>query len=70
LVTLAEAWTGLGDEAKSQVYQNQALALDPLLPQWMIDTTREQLKNLRALLADSMLKSGLNPGMSTKQTTL
>jgi tetratricopeptide (TPR) repeat protein len=64
LATLAEAWTGLGDEAKSQVYQNQALALDPLLPKWMIDTTREQLNNLRALLADSMLKSGLNPAQA------
>ena len=63
LATLAEAWTGLGDEAKSQVYQNQALALDPLPSQWMIETTREQLKNLRALLADSMVKSGLNPGI-------
>ena len=64
LATLAEAWTGLGDENKSQVYQNQALALDPLLPEWMIDTTQEQLKNLRVLIADSMLKSGLNPAQA------
>jgi tetratricopeptide (TPR) repeat protein len=59
LATLAEAWTGLGDEAKSQEYQNQALALNP--PQWMIKNPREQLKKLRELLADSPLKSELNP---------
>jgi hypothetical protein len=64
LATLAEAWTGLGDENKSQVYQNQALALDPLLPEWMIDTTQKQLKNLRVLIADSVLKSGLNPAQA------
>ena len=58
MATLAEAWTGLGDEAKSQEYQNQALALDPPPPQWMIE---EQLKKLRALLAASSLKSGLDP---------
>ena len=57
LATLAEAWTGLGDEAKSQGYQKQALALNP--PQWMIKNPREQLKKLRELLADSPLKSEL-----------
>jgi hypothetical protein len=51
LATLAEAWTGLGDEAKSQKYQNQALALRP--PQWMIASLQEQLKSLRTLLVDS-----------------
>jgi hypothetical protein len=61
LATLAEVWTGLGDQAKSQQYQNEALALDPPPPQWMIESTQEQLKKLRALLADSPLKSGLNP---------
>jgi tetratricopeptide (TPR) repeat protein len=59
--TLAEAWTGLGDEAKSQEYQNQALALNPPPPQWIIESTQEQLRKLRTLLADSLLKSGLNP---------
>ena len=58
LATLAEAWTGLGDEAKSQEYLNQALALDPPPAQWMIESTQEQLKKLRGLLADSPLKRG------------
>jgi hypothetical protein len=61
LATLAEAWPGLGDEAKSQNYLNQALTLDPPPPQWMIKSTQEQLKKLRDLLGDSLLKSGLNP---------
>jgi hypothetical protein len=61
LATLAEAWTGLADEAKSQEYQNQALSLDPPPAQWMIESTQEQLKKLQALLADSLLKNGLNP---------
>jgi tetratricopeptide (TPR) repeat protein len=52
LATLAEAWTGLGNEAKSQEYQNQALALDPPPPKWMTESTQEQLKQLRALLVD------------------
>lgn len=56
LVTLAEAWTGLGDEAKSQEYQNQALALYPPPAQWMIESTQEQFKSLRELLAKSPLK--------------
>jgi hypothetical protein len=64
LATLAEAWTGLGDEAKSQEYQNEALALDPPPPQWMIASTQEQLQKLRALLADSPLKTGLNPAQA------
>jgi hypothetical protein len=50
LATLAEAWTGLGNEAKSQEYQNQAPALNPPPAQWMIDSTQEQLKKLRARL--------------------
>jgi MAP3K TRAFs-binding domain len=52
LATLAEAWTGLGDEAKSEEYQYQALLLDPPPPQWMTESTQEQLKQLRALLVD------------------
>lgn len=51
LATLAEAWTGLGDEAKSQEYQNKALALDPRPAGWMVESTREQLNKLRGLLA-------------------
>jgi tetratricopeptide (TPR) repeat protein len=61
LATLAEAWTGLGDEAKSQNYLNQALALDPPPAKWMIEGPREQLNQLRVLLADWLLKSGMNP---------
>jgi tetratricopeptide (TPR) repeat protein len=60
LATLAEAWAGLGDEAKSQEYEDQAFALNPPPAQWMKDSTKEQLKNLRALIADSRLKSGVN----------
>ena len=56
LATLAEAWTGLEDDAKSREYQNQALALDPLPPQWMIDSTQEQLKKLQELIANSRSK--------------
>jgi hypothetical protein len=61
LATLAEAWTGLGDETKSQEYLTRALALKPSPAQWMIESTQEQLKKLRGLLADSPLKKGLNP---------
>jgi tetratricopeptide (TPR) repeat protein len=56
LATLAEAWTGLGEEAKAQESLDKALALDPPPPQWMIDSTQQQLANLRQLLADSPLK--------------
>jgi hypothetical protein len=52
LATLAEAWTGLGDEAKGQAYTEEALALTPPTPQWMIDNPREQLDKLRSLLAN------------------
>jgi hypothetical protein len=55
LATLAEAWTGLGDDAKSQEYQKQALALDPRPSQWMIDSTQEQVKGLQKLIANSPL---------------
>jgi tetratricopeptide (TPR) repeat protein len=58
LATLAEAWTGLGDETKSQEYLNQALALDPPPAQWMTESTQEQLKKLRGLLAAAPLKKG------------
>ena len=60
LATLAEAWTGLGDETKSQEYLTRALALEPSPAQWMIESTQEQLKKLRGLLADSPLNKGLN----------
>ncbi|MFZ0709189.1 MAG: TRAFs-binding domain-containing protein [Terrimicrobiaceae bacterium] len=57
LATLAEAWTGLGDEAKSQEFQNQALALRPPPPQWMIASLQEQLKSLRMLLKKDIAKA-------------
>ena len=54
LATLAEAYVRLGDEARAQDYLRQAHELNP--PDWMKATTREQLANLRGLLADSPLK--------------
>jgi len=54
LATLAEAWVGLGEEAKGAEYMQQALALKR--PQWMVDSAQDQLKKLRNLLADSRLK--------------
>lgn len=56
LATLAEAWAGLGDDVKAQEYLSNALGLDPDPPQWMIESTQEQLKKLRQFLADSPLK--------------
>jgi tetratricopeptide (TPR) repeat protein len=56
LATLAEAFTGLGEDAKAQEWLDKALALDPPPPQWMIDSTQQQLTNLRKLLADSPLE--------------
>jgi hypothetical protein len=50
LATLAEAWVGLGDEAKSQVYLLKAEALQPAPAGWMLNTTRDQLEKLRQLL--------------------
>jgi hypothetical protein len=57
LATLAEASVGLGDETKAQQYLDEALALQPPPAQWMIDSTQDQLKNLRNLLSDSPLKN-------------
>jgi hypothetical protein len=53
--TLAEAWLGLGDEAQAQAFLAKAAALDPPPPQWMRDTTQEQLKRLRELVANPPL---------------
>jgi hypothetical protein len=57
LATLAEAWTGLGDEEKSQSYMNKAKALKPPPPKWKIESTEEQLQKLRELLTNSPGKS-------------
>jgi len=59
LATLAEAWAGLGDDAKSQEYVEKARTLIPAPPQWMISSSGGQLKELRALLANppAMMKA-------------
>jgi hypothetical protein len=49
LVTLAQAQTGLGCEAKAQELLAQARALHQ--PQWMMDSTEQQLAALKQLLA-------------------
>lgn len=54
--TMAEAWLGLGDAAKSKEGLNAAFALQPLPAQWMRDTTSDQLQKLEKLLAASPLK--------------
>jgi hypothetical protein len=52
--TMAEAWSGLGDEQKSKDYLAQTLALKPA--PWMVETTQTQLERLRKVIADSPLK--------------
>jgi hypothetical protein len=53
MATLAQAYVGLGDEAKAQEHMNKALELKP--PGWMVESTEEQLKILRSLLEKSPL---------------
>lgn len=53
LATMAEAYLGLDDEAKSQELLTQALAIAP--EQWMVDSTQDQMKKLRPLLTPSPL---------------
>jgi tetratricopeptide (TPR) repeat protein len=52
--TMAEAYFGIGDEANGQKLLEEALALP--VPDWMKNSTREQLENLKPMLADSPLK--------------
>ncbi len=54
LATMAEAALGVGDEALSAQYLDQAAKL--AAGTWMADSTNEQLPALRAYLADSPLK--------------
>lgn len=54
--TMAEAWLGLGDAAKSQESLDSAFALEPSPSQWMRNSTLEQLKKLGGILASSPLK--------------
>lgn len=48
LATVAEAWTGLGDDAKAEEAFEAAKALKPA--DWMTASTQEQLVRLRELL--------------------
>ena len=52
--TQAEACFGMGDDDQGQQILAEALSLS--VAQWMKDSTQEQLKKLRPLLADSPLK--------------
>jgi hypothetical protein len=52
--TMAEAHLGTGDEAASDAKLREAQALNP--PQWMKDSTKEQMDKLRGLLSDSPVK--------------
>ena len=54
--TMAEAWLGLGDAAKSKEGLDAAFALVPAPSQWMRDGTLEQLQKLGQILASSPLK--------------
>ena len=54
LATMAEAAQGVGDEALSTQYLDQAAKI--AAGTWMADSTNEQLPALRAYLADSPLK--------------
>lgn len=52
--TQAEAYFGIGDDAPGQQHLDEALALP--VPDWMKESTQEQLAKLKPLLADSPLK--------------
>lgn len=54
--TMAEAWLGLGDAAKSKESLEAASKLEPPPSQWMLDSTQEQMQKLEKLLASSPLK--------------
>jgi hypothetical protein len=48
VATMAEAWTGLGEESKAQESLAQAKVLNP--SDWMVETTERQLVALKKLL--------------------
>ena len=54
--TMAEAWLGLGDAAKSKQTLDAAFALQPSPSQWMRDSTVDQLQKLEKLLAATPVK--------------
>lgn len=71
LATMAEAYLGLDDDAKSQDLLVQALAIAP--EQWMKDSTLDQMKNLRPLLRPSPLlhlKGGQDAGVAPPATAV
>lgn len=59
LATMSQAWAGI-DDAKSQQLLEEAKTLNQ--PQWMMDSTVEQLDKLKALLAKSPLDLIKQPG--------
>ena len=62
--TMAEAWLGVGDAAKSQKSLDSAFALEPKPSQWMQESTLEQLRKLGKLLASAPLTSRASSGTS------
>ncbi len=56
LATLAEAAAGLGDEAEAKRWLDQANALKPAPPRWMIESSETQLANLRRLIDAARVK--------------
>lgn len=54
IVTMAEAYLGIGDEAQAEKRFNEAESVAP--ESWMRESTREQMSKLRSLFADSPLK--------------
>jgi hypothetical protein len=54
LATMAEAYLGVGDEARAEQKFQEASTVAPA--QWMRDSTQEQMAKLRHILADSPLK--------------
>lgn len=55
LATIAEAYTGIGDEENALRALRQAETF--ATSKWMVDSTNEQLEKLKKLIADSPLKS-------------
>ena len=53
--TMSQAYAGLGDDGKAEDLLQQAKTLSPAPPQWMIDSTVDQLAKLRNLLTKSPL---------------
>ncbi len=53
--TMAEAWLGIGDAAKSKECLDAAFALQPSPSQWMRDSATEQLQKLQGLMDASPL---------------